>query len=139
MKTRLHSYPTILKFSLIYSYLSSVAYVIIELNFLPDTDMAKKSGFLVLLDPFVQTGMIPISLVVGFLGSFIIYGFAQRVNLIFCGAICYAATILVFFYLKGDLIRSIVFGSVTSIVIGFIVCFIQSKCSSLTSHSSEQH
>lgn len=121
-----HSYKRILSFSMLLSYLCSVAYVLVLLCFLPESDAAKQSGVFVLLDPFVQTVMIAVSVPIGFLGSLVAWVLLRQCNLVPVGIAFLAGATATYVSVHAHLLYSVIGGSLACSLIGVGAWLLQS-------------
>jgi len=132
-----HSYKRILSFSLLLSYLCSVAYVLVLLWFLPESDAAKKSGILVLLDPFVQAGMLVVWLPIGLLGSVVVWRLLRHCDLLCVGVALLLSATAIFVSVHAYLPYSIIGGTLVCALICVGTWLLQGRKTGQPSHGAD--
>ena len=121
MKAAVRSYRQVLLACLAYAYLAAVSYIVILPPFLPAGDLARKKGLLLLADPFIQTGLVFVSLAVGLLGSPLVWWRLRSARLVACGAVCLAATLVEFLAVHARPVPSVAGGAAVSLMTAFLL------------------
>lgn len=132
-----HSYKRILSFSMLLSYLCSVAYVLVLLCFLPESDAAKHSGVFVFLDPFVQTAALTVSVPIGFLGSLVAWVLLRQCNLVPVGIAFLVGATVTYVSVHANLPYSVIGGSLACALIAVGAWLLQSWKNGQPTHGAD--